>query len=218
MVDGSRSGAVFVAVTSLIDSIMKKLLGCLGVLLLAGCAATTPPNVDGALANMGVMGAARCGQQVRDLQRITPDARNPTDGFRRNQLCIAERACANAAAFEQPQWLDAVMLHFIDPYTQQRHDWAAVIQHCQQRSRLNPLRGLLCQREMARYHIFTDLQRALAQSGCSTPADWQRLAGYITTCVDDAYPPLLADYIQNRVVSYRNQVRRECLAAANARD
>lgn len=185
---------------------MRGLLIIVLTVLLGACAGQTLPHTP-------VMGSARCVTQVHDLQKITLKPSDPTEGFRRNQLCIAERACANRAEFEQPQWLDHVMQHFIDPYTQQQHAWQQVMAHCQHRSRLNPLRGLLCQREMARYHIFTDLQQALDTTGCSSPADWQRLEGYISECVQAAqYPPLVSDYIQNRLVHYRNQVRQQCLA------
>ena len=173
--------------------------------VLAACAGQTVPHTS-------VTDTASCAVQVHDLQKVSVQPADPTDGFRRNQLCIAERACANRAKFEQPQWLDQVMQRFIDPYTRQEHAWKQVVTHCQQRSRLNPLRALMCQREMAQYHIFTDLNKALAQTGCSSAADWQRLESYIVGCVQDAhYPPLISTYIQNRLVSYRNQVRQQCL-------
>lgn len=176
------------------------------MIALTGCAGQT-------VLHTSVADSASCAKQVHDLQRIMVRPADPTDGFRRNQLCIAERACANRAKFEQPHWLDQVMRRFIDPYTKQEQAWKQVVTHCQQRSRLNPLRALLCQREMAQYHIFTDLNQALAQTGCSSTADWQRLESYIIACVQDAhYPPLVTMYIQNRLVYYRNQVRQQCLA------
>ncbi|HRJ51885.1 MAG TPA: hypothetical protein PLE99_03875 [Candidatus Thiothrix moscowensis] len=176
------------------------------VTILAGCAQTPPASTVSSNTSTNV-----CMQQVQDLQRIPPAPTSPTDGFRRNQLCIAERVCRQRAEFTDPRWLDQVMQDFITAYTRKTLHWEQLLANCQQRSPLNPLRKLLCQREMARYHIFTDLRAALDQAGCGTDADWQRLEGHITACIADAgYAPLLSDYIQHRVVNYRNQVRWAC--------
>lgn len=130
------------------------------------------------------------------LKRLPVEPLKPEDGFRRNQLCIAEQACMHRMKFDQPHWLDAVMQQFIDPYIQHQQAWNQVIENCQYYSASNPLRDLLCQRAMARYHIFTDLRSALAQSGCSTAADWQRLEGYLKHCIQKTkYPPVLSGVI-----------------------
>lgn len=173
---------------------------------LIGCTLPTAPQ------QATVISEDKCMQQVNALKRLPIEPLKPEDGFRRNQLCIAEQACGHRMEFDQPRWLDAVMQQFIDPYTQHQQAWNQVIESCQHYSALNPLRDLLCQRAMARYHIFTDLRSALAQSGCGTSADWQRLESYLRRCVQDArYSPGLSSYIQNRLIHYRNQVRQQCL-------
>ena len=184
----------------------------------SGCAAVPQANVWKPTAVVA-SSTDICYQRVRELEKLPLDATDPTDGFLRNQHCIALKACQHKPEFENPVWLDQVMADFIDPYTQQQRDWGKVMAHCQQRSTANPLRNLLCQREMARYHIFTDLRGALAHDGCSTAADWQRLEGYISGCIDEAdYPPLLSDYIKNRVVTYRNRVRQQCLSKPSPKE
>lgn len=182
-------------------------------MLVTGC--TTAPPINRWKSTTAIASSNdSCYQRVRDLEKLPRDAANPTEGFLSNQHCIALKACQHKQEFEQPAWLAQVMRDFIDPYTQRQQGWSKVIAHCQQRSSVNPLRNLLCQRDMARYHIFNDLRGALAHDGCSTPADWQRLEGYISSCVDEAgYPRVLSDYIKNRVITYRNRVRQQCLAA-----
>lgn len=179
---------------------------------LSGCA-SAPKAVAWKTPEAEAANAGLCYQRVRDLEQLPRDVASPTDGFLSNQHCIALRACQQQTEFEDPLWLDRVMRDFIDPYTLRQGDWNKVMAACEQRAALNPLRGLLCQREMARYHIYTDLRDALAREGCSSAADWKRLEGYITSCIDEAgYVPPLPWYIKNRVISYRDEIRAQCLS------
>lgn len=157
--------------------------------------------------------ASICQTQLQAMQHFSVAPNHPAAGFWRNQYCIAEQACAHREEFQQPLWLDHVLERFIQAYTRQTRFWYQVLQHCEERSRLNPLRNLLCQRDMAYYHIYKDLPLALAKAGCSNSADWQRLEEYIHSCIQHTdYPPLISQYIQNRMVHYRTEVRNQCLA------
>ena len=188
----------------------KRLSMGLAVVLISACSTVKPVNLSQVTPTNGLPNA--CQQRIQSLLTLSQQSPEVTKGFIRNQLCIAQQACLHQAEFNQPDWLERVIVRFIDPYTEQQHQWQQVIQHCQQRSPLNPLRDLLCQRDMARYHIFTDLRVSLTETGCSTDSDWLRLQGYITNCIDEAgYQQPLAAYIKNRVITYRNQVRSQCI-------
>ena len=176
-------------------------------LSLSACSLTKPPELTPFLPYSPV-----CRTQLNAMQAVKVAPLQPMAGFWRNQYCIAELACQNRQAFKQPLWLDQVLQAFIQAYTQQTQAWPQVIKHCQQRSAFNPLRDWLCERDMAQYHIYADLSSTLQQASCGNAEDWQRLEGYIRTCIQQAdYPPLLTNYIQHRVVYYRTQVRNQCL-------
>jgi hypothetical protein len=146
------------------------------------------------------------------MQKISLRSNDPTLGFWRNQYCIAELACQQRHTFENTLWWDTVLELFIQAYVKNTRRWPDIIAHCEKRSSFNPLRNLLCQRDMAYYHIYKDLPDALNQAGCSTKADWQKLEGYINHCIQQVhYPPLISQYIQNRVIHYRNEVRNTCI-------
>ena len=177
-------------------------------LSLSACSAIKSPEILPALPYSPV-----CHTQLAAMQAVKVAPLQPMAGFWRNQYCIAELACQNRQAFKQSLWLDQVLQAFIQAYTQQTQHWPQIVQHCQQRSIFNPLRDWLCQRDMAQYHIYTDLSATLQQADCGDAEDWQRLQGYIHTCIQQAdYPPMLTRYIQNRVVHYRTQVRNQCLS------
>jgi len=160
-----------------------------------------------------------CTQTVDKLKALPLPAGDPTDGFTIIQTCIASTACGDKAKLNNPAWLDRVVPAFVTPFIQQSGDWPAVEKTCRDRPKWLPFRDLLCQSDMANYHIKNDLQNALDDNGCGTTADWTAVGNIITQCIlagYASYPPGIKQTflgIANFIVqNKRNSVRGLCTA------
>lgn len=155
-----------------------------------------------------------CKTEIEELRAIDLSKPSPTDGFVKNQLCIAQKACENREKFDDAIWLDNVLHDFVEAYIQKTNDWNKVIKKCETRQIVEPFGGLFCQKDMAQYHIFTDLSHSVFAEGCGTYKDWKLLENAIRYCVKEAhYPPIISQFVKNRVITYRDQVRNQCLKA-----
>ncbi len=186
---------------------MRKPIITILYLCLGACATIPyPKEIDRSLQLSGV-----CKSEIAQLRAIDLSTPSPTDGFVKNQLCIAQYACENQNKFDNPAWLDSVLKDFVEAYLQKTNNWNKVINKCEARNAFEPINGLFCQKDMAQYHIFTDLSYAVAKDGCGSDKDWNLLESAIRQCVNDAkYPPIMSQYVSNRVITYRNEVRAHC--------
>lgn len=186
---------------------MKKQLILIPYLFISACATIPYPqpirNYEGL--------SQVCQNEIQDLRAIDLSKPMPGDGFVKNQLCIAQKVCISHEKFDDAIWLDNVLADFIDAYLQKTQNWTTIIKKCEERKTLKPLDALYCQKDMAKYHIFTDLSQAVSKNGCGTDKDWKLLENAIRQCIDDAkYLPIINQYVKNRVISYRNKVRAQC--------
>lgn len=106
---------------------------------------------------------------------------NPTYGFYRNQVCIADKACSSKKALDNASWLDDVVYDFITPLVDEEGEWKAKKKEC---AGLMVAKGLRCQAIMAKYHIKDDLQTSVNKNGCGTEKDWDQIGTWLKACVD----------------------------------
>lgn len=106
---------------------------------------------------------------------------NPTRGFYRNQVCIADKSCSNKSMLENKKWLDNVVDDFITPLVKEEGEWAGKKTEC---AGLMVAKSLRCQGIMAKYHIKKDLQTSVNKNGCGTEKDWDQIGTWLKACVD----------------------------------
>lgn len=108
-------------------------------------------------------------------------ASNPTYGFYRNQVCIADKSCASKASLDNAGWLDNVVNDFITPLVKEEGKWKSIKAKC---LTYRHFAGLNCQDDMAKYHIKEDLQASVNKNGCGTEKDWDKIGAWLKACVD----------------------------------
>lgn len=182
-----------------------------GFLFLASCATFPQYNYDDA--NLSPL----CKEEIRKLDNIKTEYKNPKYGFLYNQTCIAIKACQSKNTMQSMDWLEKIVSHFVDAYVNKTDNWPQIENACDNISKLNPFRSLLCQRKMAKYHIFHDLPKSLEYSGCGTDKDWKNMENIIISCINQAdYPPIISQYTKNRIITYRDKVRNQCVKGKNS--
>jgi hypothetical protein len=151
-------------------------------------------------------------EMENEVERLKDDER--INGFAILQLCIAEKSCTKKRDLDNPSWLDNVLNAFVQPYIDKDGDWPNVIEEC--RNMYNSIflidAKYRCQELMADYHISNDLQNALNEHGCGTEKDWDTIAEYIKSCVDESdmngFYKLVAKV---KVIGNRDSVREKCI-------
>lgn len=86
-------------------------------------------------------------------------------------------------------------------------------------------RGLVCQKEMAAYHIKTDLQASVNKNGCGTQKDWDQIGAWLKACVDTGVKEDIifgfesaGSLVASVILAWdRSSVRNACIADRKAR-
>ncbi len=157
-----------------------------------------------------------CGRTVEILAATVKDATDPTRIFHDTQTCIASRSCNLRCKMDNCNWLKSVIPDFVNPYLQKTGEWPIVEANCANPSSpgLLPLRDRLCAANMARNHIYSDLEPAIIKSGCGSDADWAQVFVAIEQCTAETFSTDAEKFVATRILKfYREEVRSNCLAA-----
>ena len=171
-------------------------------------------------ANRKCLPGIDCDEMVRRLEQLKIDRDDPRYGFYRNQTCIAKKACQARPDMQDKDWLNKVVPAFVNPLIEKERDWKTVMEDCKRYSKL-PGGRLLCQSDMADYHMRVDLQDALNRHGCGSASDWRKVGDFITECIDTGVEKDLMQGVQwlgkkiadNVVQRSRDAVRAKCMEA-----
>ena len=128
---------------------------------------------------------------------------NPTYGFYRNQVCIADKACSNRSMLENKKWLTNVVQDFITPLVEEEGEWKAKKKEC---ATLLLFPHLNCQKIMARYHISEDLQNSVNRNGCGTLKDWDQVGIWLKACIEKGVQEDVAQGLQSTASAYASYV------------
>lgn len=147
---------------------------------------------------------------------------NPTYGFYRNQVCIADKACSNKTNLDSAKWLDDVVYDFIMPLVDEQGDWKLVKINC---AKFVLFAHLQCQQLMAENHITDDLQKSVNKNGCGTKKDWDQIGAWLKDCIeagikdDNVINPfdIAATYASYKIGKEREKVRDACIADRESR-
>lgn len=154
-----------------------------------------------------------CGGIVGALQATAKQPPDPTRVFHQTQTCIAAGACALRCTMDNCDWLSSVVPQFVDKYLNKVEDWPQVLADCAARG-TGAMSDLACANQEALYHIFHDLEPALASFGCGTLPDWQKVYTVIQGCtaqVIGGYFPGSAQISSVGTRMYRTAARALCL-------